>query len=153
MAAVTICNDFGAQKNSLTLFILFPQLFPMKWWERMPWSSFSECWALSQLFHSPLSPSSEKPKWEKTYIHTHFSIGRAFKFNSYFSKFNLNNVENFFPSYYIKTLKFSLTVSNCNIVFTVALLKIWEKIPWRLTKLQSFSKAKKKKKNPNSRLS
>ena len=27
----------------------------MKWWDRMPWSSFSECWALSQLFHSPLS--------------------------------------------------------------------------------------------------
>ena len=26
----------------------------MKWWDRMPWSSFSECWALSQLFHSPL---------------------------------------------------------------------------------------------------
>ena len=25
-------------------------LFPMKWWDRMPWSSFSECWALSQLF-------------------------------------------------------------------------------------------------------
>ena len=25
---------------------------PMKWWDRMPWSSFSECWALSQLFHS-----------------------------------------------------------------------------------------------------
>ena len=27
-------------------------------WDRMPWSSFSECWALSQLFHSPLSLSS-----------------------------------------------------------------------------------------------
>ena len=27
----------------------------MKWWDRMPWSLFSECWALSQLFHSPLS--------------------------------------------------------------------------------------------------
>ena len=26
--------------------------------DRMPWSSFSECWALSQLFHSPLSLSS-----------------------------------------------------------------------------------------------
>ena len=26
----------------------------MKWWDWMPWSSFSECWALSQLFHSPL---------------------------------------------------------------------------------------------------
>ena len=26
-----------------------------EWWDQMPWSSFSECWALSQLFHSPLS--------------------------------------------------------------------------------------------------
>ena len=30
MAAITICSDFGAQKNSLTLFPLFPHLFPMK---------------------------------------------------------------------------------------------------------------------------
>ena len=37
---------------------LFPHLFAMKWWDQMPWSSFSECWALSQLFHSPLSLSS-----------------------------------------------------------------------------------------------
>ena len=44
MAAVTICSDFGAQKNSLTLFPLFPHLFPMKWWDQMPLSSFSECW-------------------------------------------------------------------------------------------------------------
>ena len=44
--------------KSLTLFPLFPHLFPMKWWDRMPWSSFSECWAFSQLFHSPLSLSS-----------------------------------------------------------------------------------------------
>ena len=58
MAAVTICSDFGAQKNSLTLIPLFPHLFPIKWWDQMPWSSFSECWALSQLFHSPLSLSS-----------------------------------------------------------------------------------------------
>ena len=26
-----------------------------KWWDQMPWSLFSECWILSQLFHSPLS--------------------------------------------------------------------------------------------------
>ena len=32
---------------------IFPHLFPMKWWDWMPWSLFSECWALSQLFHSP----------------------------------------------------------------------------------------------------
>ena len=32
MAAVTICSDFGAQKNSLSLFPLFPHLFAMKWW-------------------------------------------------------------------------------------------------------------------------
>ena len=27
-------------KESLTLFPLFPHLFPMKWWDWMPWSSF-----------------------------------------------------------------------------------------------------------------
>ena len=35
-----------------------PHLFPMKWWDQMPWSSFSECWALSEFFHSPISLSS-----------------------------------------------------------------------------------------------
>ena len=34
MAAVTICSDFGAQKNSWPL---FPHLFPMKWWDQIPW--------------------------------------------------------------------------------------------------------------------
>ena len=43
------------KKNSLSL---FPHLFAMKSWDQMPWSSFSECWALSQLFHSPLPLSS-----------------------------------------------------------------------------------------------
>ena len=33
-------------------------LFAMKWWDQMPWSSFSKYWALSQFFHSPLSLSS-----------------------------------------------------------------------------------------------
>ena len=33
-------------------------LFAMMWWDRMPWSKFSECWALSHLFHAPLSLSS-----------------------------------------------------------------------------------------------
>jgi len=43
---------WSSKKWSLTLLSLFPHLFPMKWWDQMPWSSFSECWALSQLFHS-----------------------------------------------------------------------------------------------------
>ena len=30
----------------------------MEWWDQMPWSSFCECWALSQLFHSPFLLSS-----------------------------------------------------------------------------------------------
>ena len=30
MVAVTICSDFGAQENSLSLFPLFPHLFAMK---------------------------------------------------------------------------------------------------------------------------
>jgi len=37
---------------------IFPHLFVMKWRDWMPWSSFFECWVLSQLFHFPLSPSS-----------------------------------------------------------------------------------------------
>ena len=38
MAAVTVHNDFGTQENSPTLFPLFPHLYAMKWWERIPWS-------------------------------------------------------------------------------------------------------------------
>ena len=57
MAVITIYSDFGTQKNSLSQFPLFPHLFPMNWWDHMPWSLFSEYWALSQLFHSPLSLS------------------------------------------------------------------------------------------------
>ena len=65
MAAITICSDFGAQKNKVWLCVhCFPIYhFPMKWWDRMPWSSFSECWALGQLFHSPLSLSS-RGEWK-----------------------------------------------------------------------------------------
>ena len=59
MAAVTICRDFGAQEyKSLSLFPFVPHLFAMKWWDKIPWSSFFEYWIISQLFNSPLSPSS-----------------------------------------------------------------------------------------------
>ena len=53
MAAVSICSDFGAPQNSLSLFPRFPIY--------LSWSDgtlFSECCVLSQLFHPPLSPSS-----------------------------------------------------------------------------------------------
>ena len=55
--AVTTCRFWSPQK-SLSPFPLFPHLFAIKWWDQMPGSSFSECWGLSQLFHSPLSLSS-----------------------------------------------------------------------------------------------
>ena len=42
------------QKNSLSMFPLFPHLFVMKWWDWMPRSLFFECWVLGQVFHSPL---------------------------------------------------------------------------------------------------
>ena len=58
MAAAIICSDFGAQENSLSLFPLFFHLFAMNWWDWMPWFLFFECWVLSQLFHSALSPLS-----------------------------------------------------------------------------------------------
>ena len=58
MAAITICSDFGVQKNKVWhCFHCFPIYFRSHG-DRMPWSSISECWALSQLFHSPLSLSS-----------------------------------------------------------------------------------------------
>ena len=58
MAAVTICSDFGAQKYKVwhcfhCFLIYFHEVMGP-----MPWSSFSECWALSQLFRSPLLLSS-----------------------------------------------------------------------------------------------
>ena len=50
MAAVTICSDFGVPQNKVW--------YCFQWWDQIPWSSFSEYWALSQLFHSPPSLSS-----------------------------------------------------------------------------------------------
>ena len=46
------------KKIQSVIFSLIPHLFAMKWWDQTPWSLFFECWVLSQLFHSPLSPSS-----------------------------------------------------------------------------------------------
>ena len=44
-------------KNKVShCFHCFPIYLP--WSDRMPWSLFSECWTLSQLFYSPLSLSS-----------------------------------------------------------------------------------------------
>ena len=48
------------EMKSVTVSIFFTHLFAMKWWDRMPWSLFFECWVLSQLFHSPLS----LPLWD-----------------------------------------------------------------------------------------
>ena len=39
-----------SRKQSLTLFPLFSHLFAMKWWHRIPWSLFFECWVLNQHF-------------------------------------------------------------------------------------------------------
>ena len=43
--------------KSVTVSII-SHLFAMEWWNRMLWSWFSECWVLSQFFHSSLSLSS-----------------------------------------------------------------------------------------------
>ena len=43
--------------KSVTVSIVSPSIYH-EVMDQMPWSSFSECWALSQLFHSPLSLSS-----------------------------------------------------------------------------------------------
>ena len=43
--------------KSVTAYIVSTSIC-IKWWDQMPWSSFFECWVLSQFFHFPLSPSS-----------------------------------------------------------------------------------------------
>ena len=44
------------QIKSLTVSIVSPSICH-NLWDQMPWSSFSECWLLSQFFHSPISLS------------------------------------------------------------------------------------------------
>ena len=47
-----------SKEKNLSLLPLFSPsicLFAVKWWDRMLWSSFFECWVLSQLFHSPFT--------------------------------------------------------------------------------------------------
>ena len=58
MAAVTICSDFGAQENKVCHCFHCCPIY-------LPWSDWTRCHdlcflnvVLSQLFHSPLSPSS-----------------------------------------------------------------------------------------------
>ena len=51
----SIHSDFGAQENKVYhCFHFSPHLFAMKWWDRMPWPLFFDCWVVRQLFHSPL---------------------------------------------------------------------------------------------------
>ena len=47
MAAVTICSDFGAQENSLSLLPFFPHLFVMKWEVMGPDAMILAFWMLS----------------------------------------------------------------------------------------------------------
>ena len=42
------------KKVKSLLVSIVSHLFAMKWWDQVPWSSFFECWVLSQRFHSPL---------------------------------------------------------------------------------------------------
>ena len=69
--AVAIHSDFGAQENKIChCFNFFPFYLPWsEWWDQMLWSSFFECWVLSQLFHSPLSPSLRGSEFLFTFCH------------------------------------------------------------------------------------
>ena len=62
------------KKSSLSLFPLLLHLFAMKWWAQMPWSSFFDCWVLSQLFHSPLSSKGSVPLCFLTWAWCHLHV-------------------------------------------------------------------------------
>ena len=60
IAAIAICSDFGAQENKIChRFHCFPIYLPWSDGARCHDLHFFECWVLSQLFYSPLSPSSK----------------------------------------------------------------------------------------------
>ena len=69
MAAITICSDFWAPQNKV--WHCFPIYFPWSDGTRCH-DLFSECWALSQLFHFPLSLSSKG-----FLVPPHFLIGKC----------------------------------------------------------------------------
>ena len=57
MATVTICNDFETQENKvLSLFLFFPHLFALKWWDQIPSSLFFECLSLNSFLLSYYGP-------------------------------------------------------------------------------------------------
>ena len=72
-SAVTIHSDFGAQENKIChCFHFFPIYLP--WSDGIRCHDLSiECWVLSQLFHSPLSPSS-RGSW----VPLHFSFSHDY---------------------------------------------------------------------------
>ena len=51
-------------------FHFFLHLFAMKWWDHMPWSQIFQCWVLSQVFHSLLSPSFIKRLFSSSSLST-----------------------------------------------------------------------------------
>ena len=77
LAAVTICSDFLAQENKISLcFHIFPFYLPWSDGTRCHDLRFLNIWVLSQLFHSLLSPSSRGslvPLWflplERYHLH------------------------------------------------------------------------------------
>ena len=87
MAAVTIHTDFGAQENnSLSQFTLFPLLFAMKWCHDLT-SFLNVVW--SQLFYSPLSPSSRSSSAPLHFLplewcHLHIWVCWYFSWQSWF---------------------------------------------------------------------
>ena len=59
MATITICSDFGAQENKVChCFHCFPIYLPLTDGTGCHDLRFFDCWVSSQLFHSPLLPSS-----------------------------------------------------------------------------------------------
>ena len=91
----------------------------MKWWDQMPWSSSSECWALSQLFHSPLSLHGAIPRLRS---------GAVAK-NARLQQLRSSREEQSHTWVYIQN-KHQLTWKDtCTLVFTAALFttaKIWK---------------------------
>ena len=97
----------------------------MKWWYQMPWSSFSECWALSQLFHSPLSLSIKR-------LFSSSSLSAIRVVSSAYMRLLIFLLAVLIPAYASSSPTFCMTYSACklnnqgdNMQFWHTLFPIW----------------------------
>ena len=124
----------------------------MKWWDRMPWSSFSECWALRQLFHFPLllNPNSANFLCRKHFLHKQVSDNNpshGLKLWPMCSSCNIlckdpwTNVNGYFIDYFLGTTAEGSVLSHASLKNNKHLNILSSQLNWRKERTSQNHKA------------